>query len=98
MSSWRKLLAAMVADSNPRSYTYTQAAGILVNLGFGKPRKAGTSHRKFRIELIDPNAKGGKRGVVIGLTEHGSGPLPPKYITQMVQTLRENNLLPSVSD
>ena len=95
MASWLKLLAQMVADPDPRSYTYAQAAGILVHLGFSPPHKPGGSHRKFRIELQDPKAKGGKRGVTIGLKEAGHGTLPPKYITAMVQTLRENNLLPS---
>jgi hypothetical protein len=84
----------MVADRNPRSYSYDEVAGVLVNLGFAPPRKGGGSHRKFRIEVPDPSSPVGRRGVIIGLVEKGHGTLKPKYITEMVRTLRENGLLP----
>lgn len=96
MASWRKLLARMVADPDPRSYTYDEAAGILGQLGFAPPKKKkrGGSHRKFRLEVDDPSAEHGKRGVIIGLVDSGSGTLKPVYIIQMVSTLRANDLLP----
>ncbi len=95
MPSWQKLLARMVADSDPRSYTYQQAAGILVHLGFSPPAKTTGSHRRFRLEIDDPADETRKRGVIIGLVEKGRGTLKPKYISVMVRTLKENNLLPS---
>ena len=95
MASWRKRLADMVADSDPRSYTYDEAARILVNLGFAPPKKSGGSHRKFRIEIADPGTESGKRGVIVGLVESGSGTLKPVYITHMVSVLQSNNLLPT---
>lgn len=94
MGSWRKLLAAMVADHEPRSYTYQEAANVLKRLGFQGPAKTTGSHRRFRVEVEDSAVPGGKRGVIVGLVEHGSGPVKAVYIRQMVQTLRDNRLLP----
>lgn len=98
MASWRKLLAQMVADPDPRSYTFDEAAKILVNLGFAPPKKPKGSHRKFRIEVSDPDAESGKRGVIVGLVDSGSGTLNPVYITEMVSTLQSNGLLPTGED
>jgi predicted RNA binding protein YcfA (HicA-like mRNA interferase family) len=84
----------MVADTDPRSYTYDEAAGVLINLGFAQSRRGGGSHRIFRIELADSQAQGGRRAVIIGLVDSGKGKLRPIYIKKMVQTLRENKLLP----
>lgn len=95
MPSWQKLLGRMVADSDPRSYTYQQAAGILVQLGFAPPTKPTGTHRRFRIEIDDPADKTRKRGIIIGLVEKGRGTLKPKYISVMVRTLKENKLLPN---
>lgn len=97
MGSWRKLLARMVADSQPRSYTYEQAKRVLENLDFELAPPEG-SHRKFRRVVVDPASPSGKRTVVIGLKEAGSGKLKPKYITVMVHTLRENKMLPEGVD
>lgn len=94
MASWRKLLSKMVADPDPRSYTYEEAEGILLQLGFDPPPKTGGSHRRFRMEIDDPNDSSRKRGVIIGLVDKGRGKLKPKYISEMVRTLTENNLLP----
>lgn len=94
MPSWQKVLAKMVADPDPRSYTYEEASGILLQLGFAAPAKSKGSHRKFRIEIDDPADKTRKRGIIIGLVQKGRGTLKPKYISTMVQTLRESNLLP----
>ena len=35
-----------------------------------------------------------KRGIIIGLVQNGHGTLKPKYVSEMVRTLRESNLLP----
>lgn len=35
------------------------------------------------------------RGVIIGLVDYGSGPVPPEYVKEMVRTLQENDLIPS---
>ena len=98
MGSWKQLLASMVADQNPKSYTYQEAASVLLNLGFEPPRKTGGSHRKFRLEVPDDSSPSGRRGVIVGLVERGHGTLKPKYITVMVQTLRDNHLLPEGVD
>jgi len=94
MPSWKKLLRRMVADRNPKSYTYDEAAGILEQLLFDPPRNPSGSHRKFRRGIADPAAPSGERGVIIGLVDAGSGKMNPEYIKQMVQTLRDNGLLP----
>ena len=96
MASWQKLLGKMVADEDPRSYTYEEAAGILLHLGFAPPTKARGSHRRFRIEIDDPGDTTRKRGIVVGLVEKGRGRLKPRYISEMVRTLKENNLLPDL--
>jgi len=93
MGSWRKRLAAMIADSDPRSYTFEEAAGILDHIGFVQGSHGG-SHRRFRRELPDPNVPSGKRGVIIGLVQSGSGCLKPVYVVEMIAALRENKLLP----
>lgn len=98
MASWKKRLAEMVADADPRSYTYDEASRILQNLGFEPPRNATGSHRKFRLQVLDPSAPSGRRGVIVGLVDRGSGTMKPDYIRQMVATLRENNLLPNGVD
>ena len=94
MASWRKRLARMVADPDPRSYTYEEASGILEHLGFELAKPTSGSHRKFRRAVADPSAPSGKRGVIVGLVQKGAGTLKPKYVLEMVRTLRENNLLP----
>lgn len=91
MGSWRKLLERMVADPKPRSYSYDEAATVLGQLGF-QPKGRGGSHRKWRKAITEPD--GTTRGVIIGLLDTGRGNLPPEYIQDMVQILRENNLLP----
>lgn len=90
MASWRKLLAKMVADRDPRSYTYDQAARILEHLQFDGPTKPG-SHRMWKRVI----AKAGKPfTVVIGLVDSGTGKVKPEYIKQMVRTLHDEGLLP----
>jgi hypothetical protein len=91
MASWRKLLARMVSDPNPRSFTYEEAASVLGNLGFHLAKPGGGSHRKWR-RVVE--AAEGKRTVIIGLVEKGSGTLRPEYVKDMVRILRENGLLP----
>jgi len=93
MASWRKVLAAMVADSNPRSYTYQQAATVLGHLGFALAKPTGGSHRKWR-RALDVPRNAPPRSVIIGLVEKGTGTLKPEYVKDMIRILRENNLLP----
>ena len=92
MASWRKLLARMVADPNPRSYYYEEAATVLNHLGFALAKPTGGSHRKWRRSL---ETETGRRTVIIGLVERGSGTMKPEYIKDMVAQLRANDLLPS---
>jgi hypothetical protein len=94
MSSWRKRLAMMVADPRPNSYTYDEAATILANLGFKLAGKPKGSHRRWRLALPDPSVEGGKRTIIVGLVDRGTGPLKPVYIKEMIRTLSANNLLP----
>src|SRR5665213_587381 len=93
MGSWRKLLSTMVADPNPRSYTFDDAANILMQLGFVQAAKRSGSHRTFRREMGSDGAP--KRGLVIGLVDAGHGPIKPVYIRAMVQALIDNGLLPA---
>lgn len=92
MARWQKVLAAMMTDPKPRSYTYQDAAVVLEGLGFTLASRGGGSHRKWRLAL--PSQARGSRSVIIGLLERGHGPLPPEYIKDMVRILRENGLLP----
>lgn len=91
MASWRKLLAAMVADSKPRSYSYEQAATVLSNLDFQLATTSGTSHKRWRRVVEDER---GRRSVIIGLVKPSRGSVPPEYIQDMVRILRENDFLP----
>jgi len=94
MAAWKKLLASMVADRWPTSYTYAQAGTVLKRLGFDPPELTGGSHRKWRRVVHDAQAPSGKRTVYIGLVDKGHGTMPPVYVREMVQILRENHLLP----
>ncbi len=90
VASWRKLLARMVSDPDPREYTYDQAARVLDRLGFTLAPVGGGSPRKWRYRSPD-----GTTVVVVGLVDRGSGTLKPIYIREMVQQLQANGLLPS---
>lgn len=94
MSQWEKLLARMVADPKPTSYSYADAAAVLTRLGFTEETPTATSHRKWTRIVNDPKASGGSRTVTVGLNAKGKAPLKPGYIRTMVRTLRENQLLP----
>ena len=90
VARWEKLLAAMLTDRKPRSYTYEDAALVLSRLGFSlAPRRSG-SHRLWRIVVADPT---GPRSVYVGLIERGHGTLPPEYVKTMVRILRDNALV-----
>ena len=93
MAQWKKLLAAMVADRRPISYTYDEAATVLSQLGFVQ-EKGATSHRKWSRQVVDSASRSGTRTITVGLNAKGKRKLPPGYIREMVQTLQENNLLP----
>jgi hypothetical protein len=94
MASWRKRLARMVADPDPRSYRYKEAASILARLGFELAKPTDGSHRKWRRGIPDPTHPKGRRIVVIGLVESGRGTMKPEYVKDMVEILRANDLLP----
>ena len=91
MPGWRKVLAAMVADGDPRSYSYDDAAKILSRLGFVLARPGKGSHRMWKLAIT--TAAGEKRTVTIGLVDAGRGTLKPEYIKTMVQRLLENGLV-----
>ena len=82
-------MAAMVADSDPRNYTYEDAVKVLKKLDFQLAPSSGTSHRKWRY------AKSGSVAVVIGLVDKGSGTLKPYLIRDMVRQLKDNGLVPA---
>ena len=88
MAKWRKVLARMLQDTDPRKYTYDDAAGVLQQLGFTLAPHGDGSHRKWRYRGVEGLV------VVIGLVEKGSGTLKPVYIRDMVKQLRDNRLLP----
>ena len=78
----------MLADTDPRNYSYDDAARILRNLGFELAPTTATSHRKWRLRKADGTV------VVVGLKEQGYGTLKPAYIRGMVRQLREQELVP----
>jgi hypothetical protein len=88
MAGWKKTLARMLADTDPRNYTYQDAAGVLQRLGFELAPYRDGSHRKWRyrspVGIV----------VIVGLIEKGHGKLKPVYIRDMVKQLRDNALLP----
>jgi predicted RNA binding protein YcfA (HicA-like mRNA interferase family) len=94
MGGWRSLLLEMVADTDPRSYTFDDAASVLINLGFFPPRRPSGSHRIFRKEIEDKSSPSGKRAITVGLVDAGKGTLKPIYIREMIKVLRANSLLP----
>ncbi len=93
MAQWKKLLARVVTDPRPVSYTYDELANLLVaHLGFVLAKGTG-SHRRFRREIPDPAKPGTTIGVIIGLVDYGRGTLPPEYVKEMVRTLQVNGLI-----
>lgn len=94
MASWRKLLAQMVADPDPGSHTFDEAAGVLGHLEFNLAKPTKGSHRRFRRTVEDSTQPSGTRTIIIGLVQSGKGTLKPIYITEMVRVLQENHLLP----
>ncbi len=94
MPSWRKLLARMVADRRPRSYSYQDAARILQQLGFTLATPTDGSHRKWRVEVSDSASASGTRRVTVGLVDRGNGTMKPVYVLKMVEVLQANRLIP----
>lgn len=88
MARWKKLLEMMLSDSNPITYTYSDASAVLKALDFDVAPHAGGSHRKWRRKLTDGNV------VLIGLVEKGHGTLKPYLIRDLVAQLRTNGLVP----
>lgn len=90
MSRWKRLLARMLHDSDPRGYRYEEAAGILERLGFVlSPCSRQTSHRVFR--CAGPS---GKIISMIRLVEKGHGTLKPYLVREMMAELKSKGLLP----
>ena len=89
MPRWERLLARMVADTDPRNYTYEEAARVLLKLDYELAPHGGTSHRKWRKVLASGKVD------VIGLVESGRGCLKPCYIRDMVRSLQEAGLIPA---
>lgn len=88
MARWQKLLARMLSDATPTTYTYDDAASVLRGLGFELAPLAGGSHRKWRCQ----DATG--RAVIVGLVEKGRGPLKPYLVRDMLKQLRGHGLVP----
>lgn len=87
MARWEKVLQQMLNDQKPVGYTYDDAAGVLLGLGFEPPKKKkGGSHRKWTRKVEGTL-------VVIGLVESGSGPLRAYLIRDMLKTLRQHGLV-----
>lgn len=92
MARWKKLLAQMLTDASPTTYTYQEAATVLAHLGFELAPHGGGSHRKWRQKTTFGNS------VIIGLVDKGAGTLKPYMIRDMVSQLRQNDLLPPDTD
>ena len=86
---WKRTLERMLKDTKPTTYTYADAAVVLQALGFVVAPHGGTSHRKWRAVAPAGNS------VIIGLVEKGSGPLKPYLVRDLVNQLRENDMIPS---
>ena len=78
----------MLSDSNPITYTYSDACAVLEALDFEVAPHGGGSHRKWRRKLADGNV------VLVGLVEKGHGTLKPYLIRDLVAQLRANELVP----
>lgn len=90
MASAEKLLAAMLADEDPRGYTYSDATRVLRSVGFAPARtKPKGSHRLWRLEVANA---GDKRSIYVSLVEAGHGTLKPVYIRTMLETLLQYGL------
>ncbi len=92
MSSWRKLLVQMAADTDPRNYAYEDAVRVLVGLGFSPAKsKPSGSHRVWR----RPDPGGNVHAtLVVALKDAGSGTMKPAYIRDMVKILDSAGLIP----
>jgi predicted RNA binding protein YcfA (HicA-like mRNA interferase family) len=87
VARWRKLLARMLSDSKPSTYTYSDAAAVLSALGFEVAPSSGGSHRKWRAQAPNGNA------VIIGLVDKGYGTLKPYLVRDMIAQLRQSGFL-----
>ena len=88
MARWKKVLQAMLHDTNPRNYTYEDAALVLFHgLGFAEPPRSDGSYRRWRRRL--PNGT----VVVVGLVNKGHGTLKPGYIRDLVKAVRDHGLV-----
>ena len=97
MPNWKKLLARIVTDRKPVTYTYEQLSNLLVNhLGFTLAKPIDGSHRRFRRRIPNPSQPGTETTVIIGLV--APGVQKPEYVKAMVRTLRANALLPDGVD
>lgn len=88
MARWRKTLARMRRDSRPTGYSYTDAAQILVALGFELAPAGGGSHRKWRLHLSGGDV------VIVGLVEKGNGNLKPYLVRDLIAQLSAYGLIP----
>ena len=88
MARWKKLLERMLSDSNPITYTYSDACSVLEALDFQVAPHSGGSHRKWRRKLADGNV------VLVGLVEKGHGTLKPYLIRDLIAQIRANGLVP----
>jgi len=88
VAGWKKLLARMLSDAAPTGYTYREAAAVLTHLGFELAPHSGGSHRMWRHRKASGNV------VVIGLVEHGTGPMKAYLVRDMVAALRAHGLVP----
>lgn len=89
MARWKRLLARMLSDHSPTTYSYGDASSILRRLGFELAPNAGGSHRKWR------KGAGSGSPVVIGLVDKGSGNLKPYLIRDMIAQLTDQGLIPA---
>lgn len=89
MARWKKTLARMLRDTDPRNYRYEEAAAILERLGFVKaPETSGTSHKQWRHVTRDGKV------IYVGLVKKGHGTLKPYLIRDMLAALKAGGLLP----
>lgn len=88
MATWKKLLAKMLTDSSPTSYTYEEAASVLARLDFALAPPGGGSHRRWRRKLP------GGTVIVIGLVDKGAGTLKAYLIRDMVAQVKGHGLVP----
>lgn len=78
----------MRESQNPCNFTFEDCQLVLERLGFIMAPNAGTSHRKFVLK------RDGAASIIVGILKPGAGAVKKWYVSDMLDTLERNGLLP----